>query len=88
MADRALPLYKHTVFGNYAGVEEWYTFELAVSLSSGQEDKARTWVRLSLPPAIHDEGSAARHSRDAFEEILILHGLLLDGVKVVDDEWS
>lgn len=92
VGNKAFPLLKDTIFGTHAGVEEWYTFDLALptaaSASAATDEPSRTWVRLNLPPQIRQEGSEANRARDHFEEVLINKGLLLDGIKATGDEWG
>ncbi|CAO1623932.1 unnamed protein product [Parajaminaea phylloscopi] len=95
VAEKAFPLYKNTTFGTHADVAEWYTFDVALGgtpAAAAHEEKGdkdeRTWVRLHLPGTIREEGSESQRARDKFEDVLISHGLLLDGVQAVGDEWG
>lgn len=54
--------------------------------TSAINDVARMWVRLVLPPGIHEQSSPLSNARDDFERILISHGLLLSGIRAAGDE--
>lgn len=93
--EKLFPLYKDTVMGTHEGQELWYTFNLPTSSSKSESSSSSEptpttsstssdiWVRLVLPPLTDD---SLLSKRDKFEQALIQHGLLLDGLLSTGDE--
>lgn len=100
----SFPLFSSTLFGTHDGKPWLYTFlaELAPSAHAAaaaslsgedpgpgaQGSPSGTFVRVKLPADVETESSETRKRRDAFEDVLIRHGLLKDGVRAAGDEFG
>ncbi|CAE7160736.1 unnamed protein product [Rhizoctonia solani] len=85
IGNAAFPITKATPFYTHASSSRIYLFAPVledVSLGAG------TYVKITLPEEIAIPGSEAEKARDAFEEVLLNHGLLQEGTAAFADELA
>ncbi|CAE6493875.1 unnamed protein product [Rhizoctonia solani] len=85
IGNAAFPITKATPFYTHTSSSRMYLFAPVledVSLGAG------TYVKITLPEEIADPGSEAEKARDAFEEVLLNHGLLQEGTAAFADELA
>jgi hypothetical protein len=85
IGNAAFPITKATPFYTHTSSSRIYLFAPAledVAVGTG------TYVKITLPEDIATPGSEAEKSRDAFEEVLLNHGLLQEGTAAFADELA
>ncbi|CCO36464.1 hypothetical protein BN14_10599 [Rhizoctonia solani AG-1 IB] len=85
IGNAAFPITKTTPFYTHTSSSRIYLFAPAledVAVGAG------TYVKITLPEDIATPGSEAEKSRDAFEEVLLNHGLLQEGTAAFADELA
>ncbi|CAE6530525.1 unnamed protein product [Rhizoctonia solani] len=85
IGNAAFPITKATPFYTHASSSRIYLFAPVLedaSLGAG------TYVKITLPEEIATPGSEAEKARDAFEEVLLNHGLLQEGTAAFADELA
>jgi len=85
IGNAAFPITKSTAFYTHVESPRIYIFS---PILDDAAIGAGTYVKITLPEEISVEGSEAEKARDAFEEILVQHGLLQEGPAAVADELS
>jgi len=76
----AFPLFKTTVFGTLADDMRVYVFTPEIGGEVGG------YVKITLPEGVQVVGSPFEKLQTKFEEVLIHHGLLKEGIEAVADE--
>ncbi|KAF8725013.1 A Receptor for Ubiquitination Targets, partial [Rhizoctonia solani] len=85
IGNAAFPITKATPFYTHTSSSRIYLFAPVledVAVGAG------TYVKITLPEDIATPGSDAEKSRDAFEEVLLNHGLLQEGTAAFADELA
>ncbi|KAH9841153.1 uncharacterized protein C8Q71DRAFT_702214 [Rhodofomes roseus] len=86
----AFPLFKTTTFGTINDDERVYVFtpEIGGEHVAGQLSSTlvRSYVKITLPEGVTVQGSPFEKLQTQFEEILVHHGLLKEGIEAVADE--
>jgi hypothetical protein len=85
IGNAAFPITKSTAFYTHVSSPRIYIFSPIlddVAIGAG------TYVKITLPEGINVEGSEEEKARNAFEEVLVQHGLLQEGPAAVADELS
>ncbi|KAJ1300371.1 hypothetical protein OPQ81_005190 [Rhizoctonia solani] len=85
IGNAAFPITKATPFYTHTSSSRIYLFAPVledVALGAG------TYVKITLPEDIATPGSEAEKARDAFEEVLLNHGLLQEGTAAFADELA
>ncbi|CAE6455323.1 unnamed protein product [Rhizoctonia solani] len=85
IGNAAFPITKATPFYTHTSSSRIYLFAPVledVAVGAG------TYVKITLPEDIATPGSEAEKSRDAFEEVLLNHGLLQEGTAAFADELA
>ncbi|CAE6537354.1 unnamed protein product [Rhizoctonia solani] len=85
IGNAAFPITKATPFYTHTSSSRIYLFAPVledVAMGAG------TYVKITLPEDIATPGSEAEKARDAFEEVLLNHGLLQEGTAAVASELA
>ncbi|KAI0073330.1 hypothetical protein K474DRAFT_227988 [Panus rudis PR-1116 ss-1] len=79
VGNAAFPLYHDTPFGTLKDDGRVYIFQPPIIEAEG-------YVKLRLPHGVMTASSQLSHARDTFEQILLDHGLLVDGLEAIGDD--